>query len=128
MPKYEIEPVCFPNLHHHTIVGLLTGLTLEEIEPVASTNRIWYTKTYLEVFHTLGFSTNPRFKPFDPDTEYPCIMRCKEVGKENGYWYGWVYNNGLVYDTNGHEAITFDQWINFYKDYYRVTSMLQVWI
>jgi hypothetical protein len=127
MPKYEIESVYFPDLHHHTIVGLLTGLPFEEIEAVASSHRIWYTKTYLEVFHKLGFNTNPRFKSFDSESEYPCIMRCKEVGKENGYWYGWVYNNHWVYDTWGN-IYDFPEWIELYKKDYRVTSMLQVWI
>lgn len=126
--KYEIEPVCFgPNMHHESIVGLLTGLDLEEIKAVCPKNDIWYTKTYLEVFHKLGFSTNPRFKKFDPETQYPIIMRCKKVGEENGYWYGWVYNDYKVYESSG-AAFTFDQWIEFYATYYRVTSMLQVWI
>ena len=145
--KYEIENVNFGrNMHHENIIGMLTGLPLDEInvalkkldiiKSVTLIKRhlydlkakdIWYTRDYLNTFHALGFNTNPRFKKFDPETEYPCIMRCKEVGTENGYWYGWVYNDGKVYDTSG-QIWPFDGWIEAHKNEYRVTSMLQVWI
>lgn len=126
--KYEIELVYFgPGMHHETMVGLLTGLQLDEIKAACPKNDSWYTRTYIEVFHKLGFSTNPRFKKFDPETQYPVIMRCKEVGKENGHWYGWIYYDGWVYSSYC-TVETFDEWIEYYGKDYRVTSMLQVWI
>lgn len=128
MPKYEI-PECYfgRHMHHETIIGLLTGLQLDEICRASPTRSVWYTSDYLQVFQKLGFNTNPRFKPFDPNTEYPCIMRCKRVGEIDGYWYGWIYYDGKVYDTMA-GIWNFDDWIETYKTHYQVTSMLQVWI
>lgn len=141
MNKYEIESVNFGRyMHHENIIGMLTGLPLDEINTALKklgiippypydfkSKDIWNTRDYLNTFHALGFNTNPRFKKFDPETKYPCIMRCKQRGEENGYWYGWVYNDNTVYDTHS-QVCTFDQWIEIYKKDYRVTSMLQVWI
>lgn len=141
MEKYEINPVTFgANMHHETIIGILTGLELDEINIALKklkiipaypydfkSKDIWFTKDYLNTFHELGFNTNERFRKFDPETVYPCIMRCKRVREENGYWYGWIYNNHWVYDTHG-SVWTFDEWIDQFKKEYRVTSMLQVWI
>lgn len=138
--KYQIESVNFGRyMHHENIIGILTGLPLDEINIALKklgiipqypydfkSKDIWNTRDYLNTFHQLGFNTNTRFKKFDTDTEYPCIMRCK-LHRNDRYWYGWVYNNGTVYDTNS-QVFTFDQWIQFYKKDYRVTSMLQVWI
>lgn len=124
--KYEIPPCYFPDKHHLTIIGLLTGLDLEEIQAVTSNRKIWYTRDYVHAFFKLGFNTNPRFVPFDPDTQYPCIMRCRQK-PDSGYWYGWVYYDGMVYDT-GNCFYTFDEWIEYFGNQYRVTSMLQVWI
>lgn len=127
MQKYEIEPVYFgESMHHETLIGILTGLELSEIQAVSPKKDSWHTRTYLEVFHKLGFSTNNKFKKFDPETIYPCIMRCQSK-PQTQYWYGWVYYDGWVYSTNCTMS-TFEEWIEFYGNHYRVTSMLQVWI
>lgn len=128
MSKYELAEVNFGrDYHHETIIGILTGYNLEEILGVHKNKKIWFTKDYFHVFHTLGFNTNARFQKFDPETKYPCIMRCKRVAEINGYWFGWVYYDHWVWDTHG-QIWDFDHWIDTHKGHYRVTSMLQVWI
>lgn len=128
MPDYEIELVYFGEYYHHeTIIGILTGLPLDEIKAKCPDRDIWYTPDYLNTFRALGFNVNPRFKKFDPNTEWPCIMRCHcSIGKDR-YWYGWVYYRDWVYSSRN-EQFTFDEWIKIYGKRFRVTSMLQVWI
>lgn len=124
--KFEIPFNYFDGKHHETIIGLLTGLTLEEIEAATPRRKFWYTRDYMHAFFKLGFNTNPRFIRFDPATEYPCIMRCQKK-PDDGHWYGWVYYDNLVYHTHGY-LWEFDKWIEEYSEDFRVTSMLQVWI
>lgn len=135
--EYEVIIADYgPGYHNHSAISSLTGLTFGEAdEAINKVNRKdWGGQTYVKCFQDLGFNTNPRFIKFDPETKYPCIMRC--TNKKKGYWYLFIYNNGTVYDLYGNA-------FNFYsekhviqrngkiflKDYgMKVTSMLQVWI
>lgn len=124
--KYEIPVNYFEGKHHETIIGLLTGLTLEEIQAVTPRREKWRTRDYLHAFYKLGFNTNVRFIAFHPETQYPCIMRCR-AKPDTGYWYGYVYYDNIVYASNNF-IYTLDDFINYLGDQLRVTSMLQVWI
>lgn len=129
MPDYEIELVYFgKGFHHETIIGILTGYSLDEILAKCPRGRnIWFTRDYLDTFRALGFNVNPRFKDFDPETPWPCIMRCKCTMGKDTYWYGWVYYQGQVYSSHN-EQLTFEEWIAEFGKRFRVTSMLQVWV
>lgn len=135
--KYEIEVVNYgPDHHNQTAISTLTGLCFEEADQaVKKVNRkCWGGQTYVKVFQNLGFNTNPRFIKFDPATPYPCIMRCSNYVK--GYWYLFIYHDGIVYDLFANSFRLDDKMhvskrngSYFLKHYgMKVTSMLQVWI
>ena len=135
--KYEIEFVCYgPDLHNHSVISSLTGLDFEEADKAvrAVRRKSWSGQTYVKVFQNLGFNTNPRFVKFDPATPYPCIMRCRNHVK--GYWYLFLYHDGVVYDLYGNSFRLDDSCnvVNRNGSYFlklyamKVTSMLQVWM
>ena len=137
MSRYEIEVVCYgPDLHNQSVISSLTGLDFEEAnQAVQSISRnSWSGQTYVKVFQNLGFNTNPRFIKFDPKTPYPCIMRCRNHKK--GYWYLFLYHDGIVYDLHAnsfrlddHYNVASRKGSYFLKNYgMKVTSMLQVWV
>lgn len=137
MDKYEIEVVSYGDgLYNQSVISSLTGLDFEESdEAVKSVKRLcWSGQTYVQVFRKLGFNTNQRFIKFDPQTPYPCIMRC--TNHKKGVWYLFLYHQGMVYDIHGNSFHITDtnevsilngsyflKWYNM-----KVTSMLQVWI
>lgn len=124
--KYEIEHVAYLNYYIESEIAMLTGLELNEILAVSSKVGRWSGSAYVKIFQSLGYSCNPRFKKFDKETEYPCLMRCHKIRKKESYWYGFVYYDGFVYDVyNG--KMTWAEW-NYMCPDLRVTSMLQVWI
>ena len=135
--KYEIEVVNYgPDLHNHSAISSLTGLSFEEADQVVKdvNRKCWGGQTYVKVFQNLGFNTNPRFIKFDPATPYPCIMRCSNHVK--GYWYLFIYHDGIVYDLYGNSFRLDDKTYvskrngSYFLKHYgmKVTSMLQVWI
>lgn len=137
MDKYEIEVVSYGDgLYNQSVISSLTGLDFEESDKVVKqVKRLsWSGQTYVQVFRKLGFNTNPRFIKYDPETPYPCIMRC--VNHKKGVWYLFMYHQGLVYDIHGNSFHLNDpnevsnrngsyilKWYGM-----KVTSMLQVWI
>lgn len=134
--KYEIEVVNYgPDQHHQSAISSLTGLYFEEADQaVKEVNRkCWGGQTYVKIFQNLGFNTNPRFIKFDPATPYPCIMRCSNHVK--GYWYLFIYHDGIVYDLYGNSFRLDDKTYvskrngSYFLKHYgmKVTSMLQVW-
>lgn len=124
--KYEIEHIAYQNHYIESEIAMLTGLELEEILTVSGKVARWNGSAYVKTFRSLGYNCNPRFKKFDKETEYPCLMRTHRVRKKEKYWYGFVYYDGFVYDFyNG--KMTWAEWNHIYSDL-RVTSMLQVWI
>ena len=125
--KYEIDYVRFPGKYFESEIAMLTGLTLEEILPVTSKIKRWSGSAFVKIFQQLGYNCNPRFKKFEKDTEYPCMMRSHNRFHKEGYWYGFVYYDGIVYDLYQDQKITWAEWNECYP-HLRVTSMLQVWI
>lgn len=137
MNKYELEVVSYgPNLYNQSVISSLIGLDFDEADQAvkAISCKSWSGQTYVKVFQNLGFTTNPRFVKFDPKTPYPCIMRCRNHVK--GYWYLFLYHDGIVYDLHGNSFhlddpynVAFRNGSYFLKNYgMKVTSMLQVWI
>ncbi len=137
MNKYEIEVVCYgPDLLNQSVISSLTGLDFDEADQAVKSISLksWSGKTYIEVFQNLGFNTNPRFVKFDPNTHYPCIMRCRNHVK--GYWYLFLYHDSIVYDIHGNSFRLDDPYNvvkrngSYFLTNYRmkVTSMLQVWV
>ena len=137
MNKYEIEVVSYgPDLYNQSVISSLTGLNFEEADQAVRSisRKSWVGQTYVKVFQNLGFNTNPRFVKFNPDTPYPCIMRCRNHVK--GYWYLFLYHDGMVYDIHGNSFRLYDPYnvasrngSYFLKNYgMKVTSMLQVWV
>lgn len=126
MDKYELDWTrYYPDNHHFTVIAILTGLPVEEIAAVSPAADCWGGQRFVEVFRKLGFNVNPRFKKFDPDTEYPCLLRYKRTDIKEPYWYLEVYYNGEVY--TGNAIWPFDTWVKC-KPKCKITSMLQVWI
>lgn len=137
--KYEIE---FVNLGFDkgmaSIFCSLTGLEEHEITPHIK-DRL-RGSDFKRIFNKLGYNTNQRFVKFDPETEYPVVLRLQ--GKEKGYWYAFVYHNGQIYDPWNNRIILLDSGSEvrklngkyfienffFYGQTLRITSMLQVWI
>jgi len=137
MDKYEIEVVFYGGgLHNQSVITSLTGLDFEESDKAvkAVKRQHWSGQTYVQVLRKLGFNTNPRFVKFDPETPYPCIMRC--TNHKKGVWYLFLYHQGMVYDIYGNSFHLKDSnevsKLNgcFFLKWYgmKVTSMLQVWI
>lgn len=126
MEKYELDWTRYhPGNHHYTVIAILTGLPIEEIEAVSPVADCWGGQRFVEVFRKLGFNVNRRFKKFDPDTEYPCLMRHKRTDIKEPYWYLEVYYDGKVY--GGNSYYTLEDWMKQYPQC-KITSMLQVWI
>lgn len=137
MNKYEIEVVCYgPDLHNQSVISSLTGLDFDEADQAVKSisRKSWSGQTYVKVFQNLGFYTNARFVKFDPNSPYPCIMRCRNYVK--GYWYLFLYHDGIVYDLHCNlfrlddpYNVAFRNGSYFLKNYgMKVTSMLQVWL
>lgn len=135
--KYEFEVINYgrPYFHESTL-STLTGLEFNEVHPfVKSTGKKqWGGQLYIKALQNLGFNTNPRFVKFNPETKYPCILRCRT--HEKGIWYLFYYCNGTVYDWWGNSFELTDitnvaciKGSYFLKQYQmKVTSMLEVWI
>lgn len=84
--KYEIQVVSHGvGCHNHSAICSLTGLSFEEVDHAIKrvNRRCWSGQTYIKVFESLGFNSNPRFIKFDPNTPYPCILRCRNHEKGN---------------------------------------------
>ncbi len=137
MENYEIEVVFYGDgLYNQSVISSLTGLDFEDSDKsVKEVKRLlWSGQTYVQVFRKLGFNTNPRFIKFDPQTPYPCIMRC--INHKKGVWYLFLYHQGVVYDIHGNSFHLNDPSEvskmngSYFLKWYRmkVTSMLQVWI
>lgn len=119
--KYEINEVNHGSeLGLQTLVCMLTGLSLEEVQIVTdSTPNRWGGQMFVKVFQSLGFNTNMSFTKFDPkDTD----------------WWAYVYYDNVIYDSNGGKH-NFKLCTREYKGKFyfrhiqlRITSMLQVWI
>lgn len=134
---YEIM-ICIwgENYHHESTISTLTGLEFEEAKEAVKKMKTkrWTGQVYIKCFQMLGFNTNQRFIRFDPSTDKPCILRCRNHTK--GYWYLFYYNNGFIHDIHGWrfslkdpESVSFKNGSYFLKDYgMKVTSMLEVWI
>jgi len=126
MDKYELDWTrYYPDNHHYTVIAILTGLPLEEIKAVSPAADCWGGQKFVQVFRSLGFNVNPRFKKFDINTDHPCLMRYKLTDIKEPYWYLAVYYDGQVYDGNSMQ--TLDNWI-LCNPNCKITSMLQVWI
>ncbi len=125
--KYEVDFMRMHESGHINTIQILTGCEDEEILKHAPARDIWRTRDYIDTFHKLGFSTNPRFIKFDPETKYPVMMRYYRKDIKDRYWYSWVYYNGLIYFGQNIQC-DFDEWVQANKEIVRVTSMLQVWI
>jgi len=149
MEKYEIE-------HQHNLtpedeclvlISMLTGYPLEEVreqvEPRLRKAAGWYGRDFIATFRKMGYDCSPKFKPFDKDTPYPCLMRYgpsrmllaretverrREKGnpdlKPSPWWNVLVYYDGLVYDLD--QPAPFP--LHHLNPDYRITSMLQVWV
>ncbi len=137
MGKYEIEIVDYGQGYmHQSILSSLTGLEFDEVDKVVRSIRRkrWGGQTFIKAFQALGFNTNPRFVKFDPETPYPCILRCS--GQNKGYWYVFYYNDGIIYDGHMHSFALGDaSKVRKYNNSYflkrygmKVTSMLEVGI
>lgn len=137
MEKYEIELVFYGDgLYNQSVISSLTGLDFEDSDKAVKEVKrlLWSGQTYVQVFRKLGFNTNPRFIKFDPETHYPCIMRC--INHKKGVWYLFMYHQGMVYDIHGNSFPLNDpnEVSNMNGSYFlkwygmKVTSMLQVWI
>ncbi len=122
--KYEIEPRFFEGYHFESEISTLTGLELEEILPHTKDITRWSGSTYVKLFRKLGFNCNPKFKKFDRETPYPCIMRTKKP-KVKQFWYGFIYYDNKIYIQE--DVLTWEEWNAMYPNY-RITSMLQVWV
>lgn len=122
--KYEIEPAYFPGFHFESEIGTFTGLSLEQILPITKGITRWSGSIYVKVFRKLGFSCNPRFRKFEKETPYPCIMRTRKVGVKK-YWYGFVYYDEKIYLQD--RILEWAEWNAEFPNY-KITSMLQVWI
>lgn len=124
--KYELDWTrYYPDNGHYTIIAILTGLPLEDIKKASPSKRAWGGQTYVYVFKKLGFNSNNRFIKFNPETEYPCLMRFKRTDIKEPYWYGCVYYDNIVY--MGNCRVKFSDFLNNNTNI-RITSMLQVWI
>lgn len=120
---YELDWPRNSGKHNIDLVGILTGLPVEEIIEAAPKGTLWRGPSFTCLFRDLGFNTSQGFVPFDPDTEHPCLMRTTSFRKNE--WYAWAYFDRKVYAPT--DSFTFDAWLRYYKRL-KITSMLQVWI
>lgn len=135
--EYEFEIINYgqPYFHESTL-STLTGLDFGEVHNMVKSigKKRWGGQLYIKALQNLGFNTNPRFVKFNPDTSYPCILRCRN--KEKGVWFLFYYCNGIVYDwwgnsfqLNNKAEVARIRGSYFLKKYQmKITSMLEVWI
>lgn len=135
--KYEFEIVNYgrPYFHESTL-STLTGLGFDEVHSIVKSigKKRWGGQLYVKTLQNLGFNTNPRFVKFNPDTPYPCLLRCRN--REKGVWFLFYYCNGMVYDFCGHSFLLTNKFqVAVIKRSYflkhsqmKVTSMLEVWV
>lgn len=137
MNTYEFEIINYGQIYfHESTLSTLTGLDFDEVHPLVKSigKERWGGQLYIKALQNLGFNTNPRFVKFNPDTSYPCIIRCRN--HEKGIWYLFYFCNGIVYDWLGNSFLLTDKshvakirGSHFLKQYQmKVTSMLEVWI
>lgn len=131
--EYEIDFRYIKDCSHKSLFCTLTGLEPEEVDHVVK--RVMKGRDFINGFRSLGFNTNPRFCKFDPETKYPCILRCQ--GDLKGTWYAFIYYKGIIWDPYHNDFYNLDDVKDmryFRRKYYftnfriRITSMLQVWI
>lgn len=131
--EYEIEYRHIKDNSHQSLFCTLTGLEPEEVEPVLK--GVMKGRDFINGFRLLGFNVNSRFCKFDPDTPYPCVLRC--LGETKGVWYAFVYYKGKIWDPYHNDFYSLNDIKDmrfFNRKYYfthfriRITSMLQVWI
>lgn len=125
--KYELEEIReFRGEYYlHAYVSILTGLSYDEISP--HIERRMTGSKFRRAFNKLGFNTNHRFIAFDPETQYPALIKCHLRG-ETKHWYPFVYYDNKVYaPDHGGVYDSLDSFLINNKDF-RITSMLQVWI
>ena len=145
---YEIELVEFDpdSLYacerHLVTYATLTGLDRDEIwqrwPEALRKDGGWGGRKHVEAALALGFNTNPKFKKFDPETPWPCILRV-QVPKHWGWkgcWWRLIYHQGQVYNPtsadsdpncSGWSMLSIKEFEARYK-MCRITSMLQVWM
>jgi hypothetical protein len=124
--KYELDWTRIHDNHHHLVIAVLTGHSIEDIIAASPTYDSWAPRDYINTFRKLGFNTNNRFIKFNPETPYPCLMRYTRTDIDEPYWYGSVYYDHKV--DEGSARWAFDNWLKYHNGTIRVTSMLQVWI
>jgi|GEM_PF-1083074 len=120
--------------YHACLLATITGLPRLEVynkfpEKLQKLDG-WRGSYFGEAARALGFNTNPRFIKFDPLTPWPCILRVQvpDAWGWKGKWWALVYNQGVVYNVNGHPAETqYQHWLEDNPGC-RITSMLQIWI
>lgn len=126
-PKYELDANAYhPENSHYTLIKILTGLEFDDIASACLVAGSWRGSVFINVFRTLGFNVNPRFKKFDKDTQYPCLMRFKRTDVNESWWYVYAYYDGKVY-LGANVVYTLDEFLKQYP-HIKITSMLQVWI
>lgn len=133
MPKYEMEHQHHPEADDECLVliSMLTGHALEDVRgkvpPRLHKGHGWYGRDFIAAFRELGYDCSPKFKPFEIDTPYPCLMRYgprKPASRKEDWWSVVVYYDGLVYDPALPEPFA----LNLFNPDYKITSMLQVWM
>lgn len=135
-PVYEVELVKAdaPDTYLSGVLATLTGLSLEEVQEYLTRRGLmkgkWGGQTFVRVARDLGYSTAPRFIPFDVATYYPCILRCRIPSNWGKGWWALVYANGQV--LNPHFASDWDtlslaDFITRFRQV-RITSMLPIWM
>lgn len=126
--KYEIEPIVqYGYYWFHAQVKVLTGLEYDEIDRVFKTNE-FTGQGVIQLFRDLGYNVTPRWKKFDPNTEYPAMIRCRSL-TDKSHWFPFVYYDGKVYAPNQSDGIynSIDEFLDNCRDL-KITSMIQVWI
>lgn len=126
--KFELQPLSELREEYwmHALFSVITGLDYDEIDRVIKKKRC-SGQEWISMVRDLGFNVSPRWKSFDPETIYPCIIRCHHRDA-NSSWYPFIYYDDKVYAP--HHGGTYDSLSQFLNenDYFRITSMIQVWI
>ncbi len=132
--RYEIEPVTVEGDWFYSMVATLTGHEADVIQVHDMGKR--NGKGMRDLFRALGFNCSERFIPFDPETQWPCVMRIPHVGHSG--WWCLVYFEERLYvfsqktGTTVYPAVFKHQfgcyWLCWFGNAYRITSMMQVWI
>jgi len=137
MGKYEFDVINYGELYfNESVLSTLTGLEINEVHRLVKSigKKRWGGQLYIKALQILRFNTNPRFVKFNPETPYPCILRCRNHQK--GIWYLFYYCNGIIYDYCGNSFLLINKsqvaiikGSFFLKQYQmKITSMLEVWI